>query len=972
MQIKPADEHEPDLEALRALLARPDVAGQTRQRIEQEIRAIAAGAKGERDAAYEIEFFCRANRNRVTIHDLRLEIDGLVAQIDHLIINRQLEVWVCESKHFVEGVGINEHGEWVRFYNGRPHGMASPLEQNHKHIEVLRRVFENGLVELPRHLGVLIKPIYRSLVLVSDEARIARPRRRVDGLECVIKCDQLRPTVERQNKEMPALEIMTRTVRTSTLADLGRGLATLHRPLVIDWAARFGLPAEPGRSATPEPSHSTTVGATEVMSPRPRGRAQLPSRTTAATPEVGASRPSSDESSSYEGAARPRPARPDRLVTLISDLNEAQREAVTACTGPVVILAGAGTGKTRVVTRRAAYAIASGAVPLDQVLVVTFTDKAAGEMAGRLAGLGLPGVTARTFHAHALSQLRYFWPSRHEGAALPDVLESKIPIIGRLARALPGGYRFTPAKDLADEIEWAKSRRIPPHRYPKEAGDRHQPIPAELFARLYADYERAKKKAGRLDFDDMLALTVELLETDEAARTVVMARKTWFSVDEYQDTNPLQQRLLELWTGARDDVCVVGDEDQTIYSFTGATSDFLTGFVARYPAAKVVTLSQNYRSSPQILEVANRLIATSGRSKRLVATEPAGPVPTIHRFPGAAAESAAMVAGIRRLTGAGTDPGEIAVLVRTNAQLEPIEEALRRAGIGYRLRGVRFFERREVHSAIQIVRHGAIEATGPALLGALRALWAAELGYDPDEEPEGREAIERQAALDTLLQIGSDLVTAEPGTDVAAFLAELERRDEGEREGAVGGVNLLTYHRAKGLEWDAVFLPMLEEGSLPIHQALDDPSALAEERRLLYVGITRARRHLGLSWAGVRAGRGAKEGHRQESRFLRDLQPSRVPQRAVGTVLPGVPVRAPRGQGNDPLFEVLRAWRSQRARADGVPAYVVAHDTTLAEIAAAHPATLAALGRVKGLGRAKLEKYGAAILEALAAARVED
>ena len=293
---------------------------------------------------------------------------------------------------------------------------------------------------------------------------------------------------------------------------------------------------------------------------------------------------------------------------LLDGLNEAQRHAVLTTSGMVAILAGAGTGKTRVISRRCAYAIATGVVPDDQVLVVTFSDKAATEMVERLAVLGHASVTARTFHAHALSQLRYFWPALHDGAELPTILQSKIPIVIRLARNLPGGYRFTQSKDLADEIEWAKSRRIAPDAYVSAIGPRTPPIPAELFARLFADYERVKQRSGQIDFDDMLVFAVDLLETDSAARELVQSRKRWLSVDEYQDTSPLQERLLELWTGDRGDLCVVGDEDQTIYTFTGATSDFLSGFERRHPGATVIALTENYRSSPQILELANRLI----------------------------------------------------------------------------------------------------------------------------------------------------------------------------------------------------------------------------------------------------------------------------------------------------------------------------------------------------------------------------
>ena len=655
---------------------------------------------------------------------------------------------------------------------------------------------------------------------------------------------------------------------------------------------------------------------------------------------------------------------PDRLL---DDLDPEQREAVLATTGPVAILAGAGTGKTRVISRRAAYAIATDAVPPDQVLVVTFTDKAAGEMVERLRSLGLPGVTARTFHAHALSQLRHFWPSRHDGEPLPALLDSKIPILGRLARQLPGHYRFTPAKDLADEIEWAKSRRIRPRDYERLAvagAGREPPVPVDLFVRTFDGYERAKARAGRIDFDDLLVGTVSLLETDAQAAAVVRARKRWFSVDEYQDTNPLQQRLLELWLGDRTDLCVVGDEDQTIYAFTGASSGFLTSFADRWPGARVVSLIRNYRSTPQVLTLANRLIAADGRAKRLTATRGDGPEPGVTRHPSAEAELDALAAAIHARLRDGTVPSEVAVLVRMNAQLAPIEEALTRAGIAYQVRGVRFYDRPEVKGALaSLRRRPPMPERGFALPAAVRARWAEDVGFEEDGigAVEGDEARERQASLETLLAIVTGVARSDAGADAAMVIAELESRAAHEREGSADGVNLLTYHRAKGLEWDAVFLPALEEGSLPIRQALDDDEALAEERRLLYVGITRARVHLALSWAERRETRG-RETRRQPSRFLLDLRPPRATRIRE---LPGPPpvVRAPTaGAGDDPLFLALREWRTGRAREAAMPPYVVAHDATLAAIAEARPRTLAALRRVKGMGPTKLEQYGDEIL----------
>ncbi|TMQ69602.1 MAG: ATP-dependent DNA helicase UvrD2, partial [Candidatus Eisenbacteria bacterium] len=592
---------------------------------------------------------------------------------------------------------------------------------------------------------------------------------------------------------------------------------------------------------------------------------------------------------------------------------------------------------------------------------------------------GLPGVVARTFHAHALSQLRFFWPSRHDGGLLPDLLDSKLPFLIRSARGLPGHYRFTAVRDLATEIEWAKARGIGPSDYEDALGTRTPPIPADLMRRVFADYERAKTRAGRIDFDDLLAETIALLENDAEAAEIIRSRKTWFSVDEYQDTNPHQQRLLELWAGDHNDICVVGDEDQTIYTFTGATSSYLIGFAARQHGARVVALTENYRSTPEILGFANRLLAANGRSKALTATRPTGPQPTLEGYPDGGMELAAMTRAIRGLLGGHEpdriEPSEVAILVRMNAQLAPIEEALTRAGIAYQVRGVRFYDRAEVKAALSTIRALPGEATGRAIATAIRAAFRTELGFEPGDTsgaqdgPRGDEARERAAALETVLAIVDEVVRVDPAADRSRVTAELDGRAAHERDGGADGVNLLTYHRAKGLEWDAVFLPMLEDGTLPIRQAFDDEAAIAEERRLLYVGITRARRRLHLSWADRRETRG-RETRRTRSRFLAGLA-SGAPRSAGaerGLLPTTTKVRPRRVTGDDPLFDALRAWRTDRAREEKMPAYVVAYDETLAAIAAARPSSLAALERVKGIGPAKLDKYGADILGIVASA----
>ncbi|MEO6207619.1 MAG: ATP-dependent DNA helicase UvrD2 [Candidatus Limnocylindrales bacterium] len=669
-------------------------------------------------------------------------------------------------------------------------------------------------------------------------------------------------------------------------------------------------------------------------------------------------------------------------VRLLDDLNDAQRDAVLATTGPVVILAGAGTGKTRVISRRTAYAIATDVVPADQVLVVTFTDKAASEMVSRLKQLGLPEVTARTFHAHALSQLRHYWPLQHDGAPLPDLLDSKLPLLVPMIRALPPPHRFTPSKDIADEIEWAKSRRLTPSTYEAAVAGtqttpgRDAPVPHGVFVELFAGYERAKARAGRIDFDDLLVEVVTLLETDPDAAATIRARKRWFSVDEYQDTNPLQQRLLELWLGEGQDLCVVGDEDQTIYTFAGATSQFLTGFADRYPGAHVVALEENYRSTPEVLALANNLVASTGRTKQLVATQPSGPEPSVLRHGTEAAELSAVSRWIRERVAEGVKPAEVAVLVRMNAQLAPIEAELTRAGIAYQVRGVRFFDRADVRGAIDLVRRAGLTTTGTTLAGQIRGLWAAQLGYSDDAVAgqAGDEARERMAALDTLLDILTSRVRADAGVDAGAYVAELDRRRVAERAGSADGVNLLTYHRAKGLEWDAVALPGVEEGLLPIRQALDDEELLAEELRLLYVGITRARRHLAISWAAERDSRG-RTTRRQPSRFLGDLRPRgehrvvQLPDRFAADqgarqAASKAAAANPYGVSDDnPLFAALKEWRTAQARIEAVPPYIVFHDQTLAAIADVKPPSAAALRRVKGIGPAKVEAYGDEILE---------
>ena len=666
--------------------------------------------------------------------------------------------------------------------------------------------------------------------------------------------------------------------------------------------------------------------------------------------------------------------------SLLADLDPAQREAVTTTTGPLCILAGAGTGKTRVITRRVAYALATSVVRPRDVLVVTFTDKAAGEMRSRLAELGHAGVTAATFHAAALRQLRHVWP-RVRGGDPPRILESKVPILAPLAATLPGGYRYLAVRDLAAEIEWAKTRRVTPPDYVSRAKDegRDGPLPADLMAGLYRRYEATRERSGAIDFEDMLALTIELIESDDAIAAEVRDRYRWFSVDEYQDTNPLQEGLLDAWLGGRQDLAVVGDEDQTIFTFTGASSDYLTGFIDRYPGARLVTLETNFRSTPEVLDLANRVLAAGRQAlderlpgqaarppKRLVATVASGPAPSVSAYSTGDAELAALIGSIRALGRSGTAHGAMAVLVRTNAQLPPIESALGAAGIGFHVRGEGFFARPEVRRATAVVRSMARAADPSPLVERLEAAFQRDLGVRRDATPTGEPASERHAAVVTLLELAEELVREDPSAGAAEFLAEIERRSAVEAGGVATGVELLTYHRAKGLEWDAVFLPALEEGMLPIRQATE-PGELAEERRLFYVGITRARRHLWLSWGTRRVGATGREGRRSRSRFLDGLVPApagRVRLDAAATPRSATP--RPDPADRSPLSNALRAWRTARARSDAVAPFIVFHDSTIEAIAEHRPRSLAELRRVPGVGPTKLDRYGEEIIGVVA------
>ncbi|MGH3328315.1 MAG: ATP-dependent helicase, partial [Streptomycetales bacterium] len=552
--------------------------------------------------------------------------------------------------------------------------------------------------------------------------------------------------------------------------------------------------------------------------------------------------------------------------TVLERLDPEQRAVATTLHGPVCVLAGAGTGKTRAITHRIAYGTLTGVLSAPTVLAVTFTTRAAGELRGRLRQLGAGPVQVRTFHAAALRQLQYFWP-RVVGGHPPGIADRKVPLVAEAAGRCRLRAERTEIRDLAAEIEWAKVTQTAPDDYPAAVAktQRRPPRDPVEIARAYTAYEQVKRERGVIDFEDVLLLTVGMLEDRADVAEAVRGQYRHFVVDEYQDVSPLQQRLLDLWLGERDDVCVVGDASQTIYSFAGATPDFLLGFPQRHPAAALIRLVRDYRSSPQVVRLANAVLGRAGEAARhrleLVAQRRGGPEPTFTEHPDEPAEAAAVARRIGALIEGGVRASEIAVLFRTNAQSQTYEQALSDAAIPYMLRGAeRFFERPEVRQAVLLLRGAGRSAPGGDDLAADTRDVLSAGGWAAEPPAGSGAARERWESLASLARLADEFAGSRPGAGLPDLVAELDGRAAAQHAPTVEGVTLASLHAAKGLEWDVVFLTGLAEGTVPIAYA-ETADEIEEERRLLYVGVTRAREHLALSWAlartpGARASRG--------------------------------------------------------------------------------------------------------------------
>jgi DNA helicase-2/ATP-dependent DNA helicase PcrA len=669
--------------------------------------------------------------------------------------------------------------------------------------------------------------------------------------------------------------------------------------------------------------------------------------------------------------------------SLLAALDPEQRQVAEALRGPVRVLAGAGTGKTRAITHRIAYGVATGVYAPTEVLAVTFTTRAAGEMRQRLRTMGASAVQARTFHSAALRQLRYFWPHVH-GTELPQLIESKIGLLASATRRQRVQTDQALLRDLASEVEWAKVSNVHPDDYARIAPRRGREVTnldATTVGRVFGSYEEVKREQGRMDMEDVLLLTAGLLAEDERVAAQVRRQYKWFVVDEFQDVSPLQSTLLDLWLGGRNELCVVGDPAQTIYSFAGADARYLREFGRRFPGTTSVELVRNYRSTPQVVDAANTLLhGSASQGVELRSQRERGPEVTYHQHSDEVAEAEAVAAELERLHAAGRPWSEMAVLFRINAQSETFEEALTGHGVPYVVRGAaRFFERPEVREAVTRLRGSARSEAGGELLETVHATLAG-MGWT-QRPPEARgQTRDRWESWQALVDQAHEY--AEAGGDLAGFVAELDRRAAEQHAPVADGVTLATFHAAKGLEWDSVFLVGLQEGTLPISYALDSPAAVEEERRLLYVGMTRARLDLRLSWSLARQPGG--RGSRKPSRFLDPLLPEQArPVKATsanrrarmcktcGGPL-GTAAEKSRGRHEDcpapydeELFERLRSWR--REAAGNKPAFTVFTDATLEAIAEVRPDSPTALLRISGVGKSKLEAYGEDVLALIAA-----
>jgi DNA helicase-2/ATP-dependent DNA helicase PcrA len=677
-------------------------------------------------------------------------------------------------------------------------------------------------------------------------------------------------------------------------------------------------------------------------------------------------------------------------VDLLAGLDERQHAAVTAGVGaPLAILAPAGSGKTRVLTRRIAWLAHDRAINARHTLAVTFTRKAAGELVDRLGALDAGDVTAGTFHALCLAQLRRRQADR--GRELPALLERKARILAPLVGGR-GDAQIAAINEVAGEIEWAKARSIAPAQFEMAAhtADRQLPRPASELAAIYSRYEAEKQKRRLIDFDDLLWWCADALERDPDFATSIRFRHRHLFVDEFQDVSPAQLRVLRGWLGERADLCVVGDEAQSIFGFAGAESSVLVNFAHHFPGGQTIRLATNYRSSPEIVAAADAILGVAAGVVRPTprTVRERGAAPTVREFENDAAEARGVALTARHVHDRGIAWRDIAVLYRTNAQSAAFEAAFGAMGIPFRLPGVgAFLARPEVKAAIAELKKVDRASPGRPLADHLADLAAGDV--EPPAATDGPEATdtreteetaaapstERRAHTDALVRFGNEYLAAEGGTgSLAGFIAWLSATTRGEgdpSDAARDAVEFVSYHRAKGLEWNVVFVTGVEQGLVPISYARTS-EAKAEELRLLHVALSRAIDELHVSWAAERVVAG-RVRTRRPSQWLATITqvaggqtPTPLPDPRAGIAAARAALRSSRPDVapiDRALFEKLRDWRLHTARAADVPAFVVFSDATLNAIAEHRPTTRVSLLEVPGVGPTKLDRYGEAVLD---------
>ncbi|QRV02554.1 ATP-dependent DNA helicase UvrD2 [Arcanobacterium phocisimile] len=648
---------------------------------------------------------------------------------------------------------------------------------------------------------------------------------------------------------------------------------------------------------------------------------------------------------------------------LLDFLDPDQRAVAEHIYGPMAVLAGAGTGKTRAITHRIAYAVRTGAFDPRNILAVTFTAKAASEMRSRLRDLGVSPINARTFHSAALAQLRHFWPQAI-GGHVPEIKESKIPLVSAAVAALGLDTSKPAIRDFAAEIEWSKVTLCPPEEYEERAREYKRDFIAGTtyrdIAHLISRYEEAKAERGVIDFEDVILLLIGMMREEPEIAEIIRHQYRHFVVDEFQDVSPMQYRLLQLWLGDRKDLCVVGDVAQTIYSFAGARATYLSEFSRHFPQAQIVRLHRDYRSTPQVVDLANTVIGQSqlDGAVHLSSMLPSGRPVSFSEYGDDAHEASEVAGKILTLVESGIQYSDIAILYRTNAQSAVLETTLAQAGIPVSIKDAdRFFQRKDVKEAMVSIRsvarlpqHDGLEA---AVTDALK-----QVGWRP-EPPVGRGAIrERWDALNTLRELAADMEDKRDAS-VEEFLAEMAERSQMMNEPATNSVTLASLHASKGLEWKAVFLVGMSEGLMPISLAKGE-AGIEEERRLLYVGITRAKEYLAISYARTNTGR----ADRQRSRFLAEIWPqlqSRATQARKKSAEQAQDFATYHAEDQE-LFDALSAWRAEVAREAQRKPYLIFHDSVLRDIAIAKPRNLAELGQIKGIGAMKLSYFGQGVL----------